>query len=220
MSSASAFTSSTVGKKVLMAVSGVILFGFVFVHMLGNAQVFLPDGFRRLTDYGHLLRVIPELLWLARIILFLSVVVHIVAATQLTRIRRAARPVSYNARAVVQATYASRTMMLSGPLLLLFVVFHLMNLTWGTIHPDFVEGDAGHNFRVAFQSVPTSLFYIVSMLALAFHLSHGAWSMFQTLGLNHPRYNKLLRELARVATFVIVGVNILMPISVMAGWLK
>jgi succinate dehydrogenase / fumarate reductase cytochrome b subunit len=220
MSSGSAFTSSTVGKKVLMAVSGVILFGFVFVHMLGNAQVFLPDGFRRLSDYGHLLRVIPELLWLARIVLLVSVVVHIVAATQLTRIRRAARPVPYQARAVVQATYASRTMMLSGPLLLLFVIFHLMNLTWGTIHPDFVEGDVGHNFRAAFQSVPTSLFYIVSMLALAFHLSHGAWSLFQTLGLNHPRYNKLLREFARVATFVIVGVNILMPISVMVGWLR
>jgi succinate dehydrogenase / fumarate reductase cytochrome b subunit len=220
MSSVSAFTSSTVGKKVLMAVSGVILFGFVFVHMLGNAQVFLPDGFRRLTDYGHMLRVIPELLWLARIILLVSVVVHIVAATQLTRIRRAARPIPYNARAVVQATYASRTMMLSGPLVLLFLIFHLMNLTWGTIHPDFVEGDAGHNFRLAFQSIPTSLFYIVSMLALAFHLSHGAWSMFQTLGINHPRYNKLLREFARAATFLIVGVNILMPISVMVGWLK
>ena len=220
MSSASAFTSSTVGKKVLMAVSGVILFGFVFMHMLGNAQVFLPDGFRRLTDYGHLLRVIPELLWIARIVLFLSVVTHIVTAVQLTRIQRAARPIAYHAKAVVQATYASRTMMLSGPLLLAFVIFHLMNLTFGNAHPDFVEGDAGHNFQVAFQSVPTSLFYIVSMLALAYHLSHGAWSLFQTLGFNHPKYNKGVRNFARGATFIIVAMNILMPLAVMTGVLK
>jgi succinate dehydrogenase / fumarate reductase cytochrome b subunit len=220
MSSASALTSSTVGKKVLMAASGVILFGFVVVHMLGNAQVFLPDGFRRLTDYGHLLRVVPELLWLARIVLLLAVIVHIVTSVQLTRIRLAARPVPYQTRAVVQATYASRTMMWSGPLVLAFLVFHLLNLTWGTVHPDFVEGDAGHNFRAAFQSVPTSIFYMVSMLALAFHLSHGAWSMFQSLGINHPRYNKLLRGFARYVTFVVVAVNILMPLSVMTGLLK
>jgi succinate dehydrogenase / fumarate reductase, cytochrome b subunit len=220
MSSASALTSSTIGKKVLMAASGVVLFGFVVVHMLGNAQVFLPDGFRRLTDYGHLLRVVPELLWLARIVLLLSVIVHIVTAVQLTRIRRAARPIPYHARATVQATYASRTMMWSGPLLAAFLVFHLMNLTWGMVHPNYIEGDAGHNFRVAFQSVPTSLFYIVSMLALAFHLSHGAWSMFQSLGINHPKYNKLLRGFARYATFIVVAVNILMPLSVMTGLLK
>ena len=220
MSSGSVITSSTVGKKVLMAATGVVLFGFVVVHMLGNAQVFLPDGFRRLTDYGHLLRVVPELLWIARIVLLLSVIVHIVTAVQLTRIRRAARPIQYQARAIVQATYASRTMMWSGPLLLAFVVFHLLHLTWGTVHPDFVEGDAGHNFRVAFQSVPVSVFYIVSMLALGFHLSHGAWSMFQSLGINHPKYNKLLRGFARYVTFVVVAVNILLPISVMTGVLK
>jgi len=220
MSSASSLTGSTVGKKVLMAVTGIILFGFVLVHMLGNAQIFLPDGPNKLTAYGKLLRTIPELLWVARAILLASVVVHIWAAVKLTQIRRAARPIPYRSYAVVQATYASRTMMWSGPILAAFVIFHLMNLTIGNAHPDFVEGDVGHNFITAFQNVPTSLFYIVSMLALAFHLSHGAWSMFQSLGINHPRYNKFLRNFARTATFIIVAVNIAMPVAVMTGFIR
>jgi succinate dehydrogenase / fumarate reductase cytochrome b subunit len=119
-----------------------------------------------------------------------------------------------------ESTYSSRTMVWSGPILLLFIVYHLLHLTTGTVHPEFVHGDVYRNFINGFRSVPTSAFYIVAMLALGLHLYHGIWSMLQSLGLSHPRHNHLRKALAVFVTLAVVGVNISFPLAVLAGVLQ
>jgi succinate dehydrogenase / fumarate reductase cytochrome b subunit len=133
---------------------------------------------------------------------------------------RAARPQGYREKEHRESTYASRTMRWSGVFLLLFIVYHLMHLTWGNVHPDFVHGDVYHNFIVGFRQTLVSVVYIVAMLALGLHLYHGTWSFLQTLGLSHPRYNPLLHTVATLVTAVVVIGNISMPLAVMAGWLQ
>jgi succinate dehydrogenase / fumarate reductase, cytochrome b subunit len=210
-----AFYRTTVGKKVVMGITGLIGVAFVLVHMAGNLQVF--EGSRVFNNYSALLRTNMELLWTARIILILAVVFHVIAAYQLARISQKSRPVHYGKWKAVNSTLASRTMRWTGPILLAFIVYHLLHFTTGTLHPDFFEGDVYHNVISAFQIWWVSAIYIVAMLALSLHLYHGIWSMFQSLGVSNPKYNEGLRKLATVLTIIVVAGFISIPVAVLLG---
>jgi succinate dehydrogenase cytochrome b subunit len=218
MTAAGRFLGSSIGKKVVMALTGFALFGFVVAHMLGNLQVYL--GPVALNAYAESLRHYPALLWAARISLLVAAALHVWAAYSLTMMNRAARPQGYRAREHRESTYASRTMRWSGVLLLLFIVYHLMHMTWGSAHPDFIAGDVYHNFITGFRQTLVSVVYVVAMLALGLHMYHGVWSFLQTLGLSHPRYNHLRHAFATLVTAVVVIGNISMPVAVLAGWLE
>ncbi len=214
------FAGSSIGRKVIMAVTGAILVGFVFVHMIGNLQVYL--GPAALNHYGVFLR---EFLhgagiWIFRSVLLVAVLLHIWSATSLTLDSRRARPEGYRQQKWKESTYASRTMRWGGVILLLFVIYHLLHLTTGAAHPSFIEGDVYHNFVAGFQSVPVSLFYILAMLALGLHLRHGVWSMFQTLGVSHPRYIRMAHVGAWIFAAIIVIGNVSFPLAVLAGIVK
>jgi succinate dehydrogenase / fumarate reductase cytochrome b subunit len=217
MSGAPGFLGSSIGRKVIMAITGVILFGYVFGHMIGNLQVYL--GPEALNHYAVLLRTILHgwALWVVRAVMLAAVGLHIWAATALTLESRRARPQGYGEVKWKESTYASRTMRWGGVILLLFIIFHILNLTTGTVHPNFVEGDVYRNFVVAFQNVPTSIAYMIAMIALALHLRHGVWSMFQTLGVSHPRYIALAHAAAWAFAVIILVGNLSFPIMVLAG---
>ncbi|MCZ6726512.1 MAG: succinate dehydrogenase cytochrome b subunit [Acidobacteria bacterium] len=212
------------GKKVLMAVTGLMLFGFVLGHMIGNLKLYLgPESINHyaewLRDVGSPLLPHGGLLWIARVGILAAVGVHILAAWQLTMINRRARPIDYAGRRVVRATYASRTMRWGGVLILLFVIYHLAHFTWGFTwaHPDFVAGDVYHNVVAGFRVWPISAFYIVAQAALALHLYHGLWSLFQSLGWSQANLNPWRRTFAKVfATLIFIG-NVSFPISVLVG---
>jgi succinate dehydrogenase / fumarate reductase, cytochrome b subunit len=180
--------STYVGKKYAMAVSGMVLMLFVLAHMIGNLKLYL--GASSLDSYAAWLRDVGEpalpretLLWTVRIVLIAAVAVHIHAAYVLTLVNRRARPSAYRSpRDYVAASFASRTMRWSGIIVALFVVFHLLDLTWGTANPDFQAGDPYYNVVESFQRWPVAIAYIVANLALALHLYHGAWSLFQSMG--------------------------------------
>jgi succinate dehydrogenase / fumarate reductase cytochrome b subunit len=219
MNSVHNFLGSSIGKKVVMAVTGFILLGFVVAHMIGNLQVYL--GPEAMNQYAVFLREMLHGtgLWIARGGLLVAVGLHIWAAWSLTRMNRKARPQGYREKDHRESTYASRTMRWSGVIVLLFVIYHLMHFTWGNVHPNFIHGDVYHNFVVGFRRVGPSAFYIAAMLALGFHLHHGVWSFLQTLGLSHPRYNRLRHALAALLTAIVVLGNISFPVAVLAGWL-
>jgi len=209
-----AFFASTIGRKVVMAVTGVILFGFVIAHLIGN--LLLYRGPEAMNAYAAALRHVPAALWGLRIVMLVSVPLHIWMAVSLTLSNWAARPEGYRGgRRDRAATYASRTMIYSGPLLALFIVYHLLHFTFGVVHGSFVEGDAYHNVVAGFQVPLVSAFYILAMLALGLHLDHGLYSMLQSVGLNHPPLNRLRRTLATVAVALIVGGNISFPVAVL-----
>jgi succinate dehydrogenase / fumarate reductase cytochrome b subunit len=212
------FLASTIGRKVVMAVTGLLLFGFVVVHMLGNLQVFL--GPTKLDEYGAALRRLPALLWAMRLGLLALTIAHVWAAASLTLTNRAARPQGYRLARYREATYASRTMRWSGVILLLFIVYHLLHLTTGTVHPSFVHGAVTHNFVTGFQVPWVTAFYVLAMVCLGLHMYHGVWSMLQTVGLNHPRYNQLRHAFAALVTAIVVIGNISMPVAVLAGLVK
>ncbi len=214
----SRFYRLPVGKKAVMAVTGLMLFGFVIAHLLGNLQVYA--GPEKINAYGRLLRANAGLLWTARLGLLAAGVLHIVAAVQLALLRSAARPVGYSKKDNIASSYASRTMIWSGPIIGVFLVYHLMHLTFGSVHPAFADGDVYHNLVAGFQVIPVSIFYILAMAMLGLHLVHGVWSMFQSLGVNHPRYTPLLKKFAAGSTaFLFLG-NISIPIAVMTGVLR
>jgi succinate dehydrogenase / fumarate reductase cytochrome b subunit len=214
------FLGSSIGRKVVMAATGVVLFGFVIAHLLGNLQVFL--GPEALNHYAETLREYPALLWAARVGLLLAVGLHIWAAVSLTRTNRQARPSRYERWEPQASTYASRTMRWSGVLLLLFVVYHLLHFTFGArvVHPRFVPGDVYHNFVSGFQNPFVSGFYILAMLALGLHLYHGVWSALQTVGLSHPRLDRARYGVAATVAALIVLGNISMPVAVLAGLVR
>jgi succinate dehydrogenase / fumarate reductase, cytochrome b subunit len=217
MSQARGFVDSTIGRKVIMAVTGAILFGFVLVHMLGNLQVYL--GPEAMNNYGLFLRQVLHGtgIWIARAILLVAVLLHIWSATSLTLTSRRARPEGYRLEKWKESTYASRTMRWGGVILLFFIIYHLLHFTTGTVHQSFIEGDVYHNFVAGFRSAPVSLFYIFAMLALGLHLRHGVWSMFQTLGVSHPRYIRMAHVGAWIFAAIIVIGNISFPLAVLAG---
>lgn len=211
------FLASTIGQKVVMAVTGALLFGFVAVHLAGN--LLLYQGPEAINAYGRELR---ELLhgsgiWIARGGLLLAVLLHIWAAWALTLRNRAARPVAYRKWRAKKSTYASRTMRSSGVIILVFVVYHLMHLTLGSVHPAFAPGDVYHNVVAGFRVWPVSAFYILAMVLLGLHLNHGIWSLFHTLGLSHPRRRRAVRGFAAVFSALIVLGNVSFPVAVLLG---
>ncbi len=214
------FWQSTNGKKAVMAVTGAILLLFVIGHMLGNLQVF--EGPARLNAYSRLLHNLGELLWMVRGVLILCVVLHIVAAWQLALRNWSARPVGYEKKKAVNSSYASRTMYWSGPIVLAFLIFHLLEFTAGIIHPEsrFIEGDVYHNVVSGFQVWWVSAWYIFALILLGLHLRHGIWSMFQSVGLNHPRHTPALKQAALwIAILITVG-YICIPVSVLVGLVR
>ena len=214
------FWDSTNGQKAVMAITGAILLLFVIGHMLGNLQVF--EGPDKLNAYGRFLHDIPEILWAVRAVLLASVVLHIWSSVKLAARKLKARPVSYSKRENIASTYASRTMYWSGPIILAFVIYHLLHLTAGIVHPgfDFVEGDVYHNVVAGFQVWYVSAWYIFSMLLLGFHIRHGAWSMFQSVGINHPRHTPILKKAAAALAVIIVLGYISIPLSIVLGLVK
>jgi succinate dehydrogenase / fumarate reductase cytochrome b subunit len=209
------FWQATLGKKAIMAVTGVILFGFLIGHMLGNLQVFA--GREKINAYAAFLHHQPGLLWGTRLILLAAVTLHIVATVQLWLLKREARPVAYKMRKATGSSYASRTMYWSGPIIAAFVVYHLLHFTFGTVHPNFQEGDVYDNLVSGFRVIPVSIAYIVAMGMICLHLYHGLWSWFQTLGVSHPRYTPWLQRLAIFGAFFIFLGFAAVPVAVLAG---
>jgi succinate dehydrogenase / fumarate reductase cytochrome b subunit len=215
MTRALTFYSSSIGKKVVMAITGLILFGFVIGHMLGNLQVFI--GANQMNAYAAVLKANVALLWGVRILLLVAVLWHIVAAIQLTRMSQRSRPEGYHYKDIIQADYAARTMRWSGPIIAVFVIYHLLHFTAGSVHPQFDVHDVYRNVIIGFHLWPVALFYMVAMIALAFHLWHGVWSMFQTLGLINPKSDRIIRRIAAIATLAIAIGFISVPTAVLAG---
>jgi len=228
MSWIASFYRSALGKKAVMAVTGVFLFGWVFAHMLGNLKIYL--GPEHMNEYAKWLRVMGSpampnsgLLWIMRVLMIVAVWLHIQAATQLTLMSRAARPVDYGRRDVVKATYAARTMRWGGVIILLFIFYHLAHLTFGrNVAPpaQFVENDPYHNVVAGFQVWWVSAIYIIANLALGLHLFHGLRAMFDSLGLNHVKFNPFRRWFAIAFALIITLGNLSMPIAVLLGVLR
>jgi succinate dehydrogenase / fumarate reductase cytochrome b subunit len=206
------FYHTSIGKKVVMAITGFILFGYVVIHMLGNLQIFM--GPEQINTYAATLKGNLALLWVARLILLTAGVWHIVAATQLWRQSQRSRPEGYHYKEVIQANYASRTMRWSGPILAAFIIYHLLHFTTGTVHPSFDGHDVYNNVVTSFRSWPVALFYIVAMLALGFHLRHGVWSMFQTIGVINSKSDWFFHRFATIATLAIVVGFIAIPLVI------
>ena len=209
---------TTIGKKAVMAVSGLILFGFVIGHMFGNLQLFM--GAEQLNGYAKKLRELGPLLWIVRGALILAVIAHIAAAFSLVMRSAAARGQGYRVKRNAATSYAAQTMKISGPLLVLFIVYHIAHFT----APGVAMGDYAHNSHDVYANVVSAFsipwvagVYIVAQLLLGFHLYHGAWSLFQSLGLSHPRYDETRRFAAQALAMLVVFGNIAMPIAVMAG---
>ncbi len=201
-----------------MAVSGCILFLFVVGHLIGNLQIY--EGPEKLNRYAVLLRSMPALLWTVRTVLLAMVLLHIWTSIQLAARNITARPVGYQVKKATGSSYASRTMYWSGPIILAFVIYHLLDFTFGKVNPHFQAGNVYGNMVASFQTIPVAAFYIIAMLLLCMHLYHGLWSMFQSLGIAHPRYTPILRRCAAVvATLIAVG-NISIPVAVLAGLIR
>ncbi len=212
------FYRSTIGKKIVVAVTGLLLFGFVIVHLLGNLQIFL--GAQALNAYAAALRKAPALLWATRLILLASVVLHVVATVQLAIRNRQSRPVPYRDYDPREAGLPSRVMIWGGLFLALYIPYHLLHLTTGSVHPQFSPTDIYANMITGFSVWHVSAFYIVAMVALGLHLYHGVFSVFQTLGLTHPRYNPWRKRLAIGSAYLIAGGYITIPLAVLLGVLR
>lgn len=210
----SSFFASTVGKKIVMAVSGLIMVGFVILHMAGNLQVF--EGADRLNTYSAFLHgPANEALWILRVILIVSLVAHVISAYQLTVIDRAARPVPYVKRELQVATVASRTMRIGGVVLLVFIVLHVLHFTTLTLQPaPLVEGDVYANVITSFRIWWVTLLYVIAMIALALHLYHGAWSSVRTLGIERGRLDPFRRPVAIALAIIIWAGFTLVPVAV------
>ena len=219
---------STIGKKLIMAVTGLVLVVFVIGHMAGNLQEFL--GPARMNAYSAFLKSTGELLWIARLGLLAATVLHVLMAWQLTQIKRAARPVDYVRRDPQVSTLASRTMRWGGVVLLVFIVFHLLHFTTGTVfpiasrpdpqYPAFSHTDVYGNVISAFRTPWVTAFYVVAMLFLLLHLFHGAWSSVRTLGLSKPSSDPLHRRISTVIAVVVwLGFSAI-PVAVLLGVIR
>ena len=217
MSKALTLYDTAVGKKAAVAVTGLMLYGFVIVHMLGNLQVF--GGAEMFNHYASFYKDNPGPLWAARGILIFVVLVHIVLTMQLAREARVARPTRYRKHKSQAATFSGKWMIVSGPILFLFILFHLWNLTAPGWIPgaDFSHRDVYANFISNFQSVLMVIGYGIANLMLGLHLAHGAWSMFQTMGISNSRYNLRGKVIAVSIGGLVAAGNIFMPIAVVTG---
>lgn len=210
-----AFYRSTVGKKVVMALTGIILVGFVIGHLLGNLLVF--RGPEAMNEYAALLKSSAALLWGVRLVLLTAVVLHIVAAVQLTRLDHAARPVGYSRQHHQASTIASRSMRWGGLSLALFIVYHLLHFTTGTLHPTFDHANVYGNLIAAFSDWWIVLIYVAAMVFLGLHLYHGVWSVGRTLGIAPNAEQPRRRRLATtIALLVWLGFTSI-PLAIFAG---
>lgn len=221
---------SSLGKKYIMAVTGFFLFAFVVGHLVGNLQVFL--GSEAINRYGHFLQSNVELLWPVRIVMLTLVVLHIWSASRLTLENRAARPVAYGQYQAVGSTYASRTMFMSGLIVLVFIVYHLLHYTaqvqyingTGRDFVGFIDAEKRHDvFKmivVGFSKGWVSAFYIVGVGLLCLHLSHGISSMFQSLGWRNDVYRRFLERLGQAVAVLIWLGYISIPIAILLGYGK
>ena len=222
--------STAVGKKYVMAITGLIGIGFIVSHMIGNLKVYLgpvvEDG-QRVYDidvYGEFLRdlavpLLPRtyLLWGLRLVLIGAVLLHIHAAYGLTVLNRKARAVKYqSARDYQVANFASRTMRYTGVIVLLFIIWHIADLTWGATGADWSRGDVYYNIDQSLSRIPVAIFYIIANVALGVHLFHGVWSLFQSMGWSNPRFNAWRRNVAIGTAALIVAGNVSFPVAVMA----
>ena len=212
---AARFWSATNGKKAVMALTGILLVGFVVLHLLGNLQAFA--GADKFNAYAHALKSMAPILWIGRLTLLAAVCLHIWSAFSLWRLKSEARPIGYVTKKSIASTYASRTMYWSGPILLLFIVYHLMQFTFGVGGTRFIETEPYDNLVAGFEIPAIAVFYVIAMACLCLHLFHGIWSMLQTLGLHHPKYTPLLRTLAKIiAVALFLGFSSI-PLAVMLG---
>ena len=215
---------TAVGKKWVMGVTGIMLMGFVLVHMVGNLHMYQgPTDFNEYAEQlrtlgGHL---VPRegVLWLLRLGLICAVLLHLHAAITLTVMNRQSRPYNYQAaRNYSAANFASRSMRATGIIVLLFVVFHLLDLTWGVfLGDDYIHGDVYNNVVRSLSSAPVAIVYMLANVALAVHLYHGAWSLFQSLGWNNPKFNQARRAFATAFAGIILVGNLSFPILNLAG---
>jgi succinate dehydrogenase / fumarate reductase cytochrome b subunit len=211
------FYGSMVGKKAVMALTGLIWVGFVILHSLGNLLVF--RGSAAINSYSHFLKSTGELLWALRALLFLAVVLHVIAAIQLTRQSRAARPIGYTKRESQVATIASRTMRWGGALLLIFIVVHILHFTTGNIRPAgvFSSEDVYANVVTSFRIWWVALFYVVAMIALGLHLFHGAWSSVRSIGVSPASPQPLHRRLSLLIAVFVWAAFTAIPVAVFSG---
>jgi succinate dehydrogenase / fumarate reductase cytochrome b subunit len=213
---------SSVQLKIVMALTGAVLLLYLVVHMIGNLKIFF--GEEALNTYAHWLRLIGEpalpgegMLWIVRTVLLVSVVAHIVAATILARRARAARPVRYAHRRPVTTSYASRTMRWGGVIILLFVIYHILDLTTGTVNPNGVPGEVYDNVVADFSRWYITLAYTVAMIAVGLHVRHGAWSALQTLGRSSGPDQKRYKAVALVFAVVLTAGFLAVPFAVQFG---
>ncbi len=206
---------SVIGKKYVMALTGFIAVGYVFFHMLGNLQVYA--GPEKLNAYAAFLKSNLVLLWIVRIFLLAAILAHIITGCQLAWRSYKARPVKYTFWRPIKSTFSSRTMRWTGPVIALFIIFHILHLTTGTLHPNFQERNVFANVVSGFQHWYISLFYVFAMVFLCIHMLHGVWSMFESVGINHPEYNRFIRGLATVITVVVALGFISIPVAILTG---
>lgn len=209
---------STIGKKVVMAASGIILVGFVIGHVAGNLLVFRSAG--AMNEYAALLKANPFVLWGVRGVILVAAIVHVISALQLSRLDRRARPVGYDRTQPQASTFASRTIRIGGILLLVFIILHILHFTTGHLHPRFSHTDVYGNVVVAFSIWWVAALYIVAMIALALHLFHGIWSVGRTLGVVRPTGTPFRRRLT-IAIVLLVWLGFTaIPVAVLAGVLR
>jgi succinate dehydrogenase / fumarate reductase cytochrome b subunit len=212
------FWQSLVGKKVVMAVSGVILFLFVVGHLLGNLQIFA--GPERLNAYSTFLKNTHEIIWVVRAVLLVALILHVIAAIQVSWASNRARPVGYTDKDNIETGYTARTMIWTGPLIFLYVIYHLAMFTFLTTGPGYSETDVYRNEILSFRVPAISAIYVLAMIFLGMHLYHGAWSMLHTLGVSSPRYRVLRRTVVPIVAILITLGYILIPVAVLAGWIS
>lgn len=219
-----ALPRSSIGKKAVMAVTGFIWIGYVALHMWGNLHIFQgPEAFNHYAEFlrevGEPVLSYAQLLWIIRIVLIVAIAAHVWSAWDLYLAARHARTSRYAVTRVVQANYASRFMRIGGVVILLFIIFHLAHFTWGWV-TDFRRSDPYYNLVVGFSNPIIVIFYLVALAALALHLFHGVWSMFQTLGFNSRRWDSAIRGLAVFVAIVIPVGFATVPIAILFGFVK
>lgn len=214
-----ALWGTSVGKKAVMAVTGLLMVAYLITHVLANLLVF--QGPAKINAYSQFLLGTGGALWAARLVLFAAVLLHIVAAVQLTARRRSARPVGYAAGRESQvSTIASRTIRWGGVLILVFLVYHILHFTLGTVHTSFVEGDPYHNVAAGFGNPLVVLFYEVAMVAVGLHLYHGIWSSGRSLGVSPPSPYPIRRQLALALSVIVWAGFAVIPLAVFAGIIR
>ncbi|MFO0615235.1 MAG: succinate dehydrogenase cytochrome b subunit [Polyangiaceae bacterium] len=218
MEKALSLYDTTIGKKAVLAVTGAVLYGFVIVHMAGNLQIFL--GPEKFNGYAASLKGNPLLLWGVRGVLLVSLVLHVVTSLSLVAKTASARSVGYRMKESIATNYSALTMKYGGPAIALYILFHIAHFTFPGVamgHYRHSPTDAYANFVNGFQVPWVTAIYVVAQFFVGMHLYHGAYSLFQTLGLNHTRYNKFIRLVPRVLGVTVAAGNIAMPLAVLSG---